>query len=77
MKLISLLLTVSLAFSDAQYNNPHWRTGHSAIVHLFEWKWSDIAEECERFLAPNGFGGIQLSPPNENTIIPLDWLPGI
>ncbi len=22
--------------------------GKTAIVHLFEWKWSDIAAECER-----------------------------
>lgn len=36
------------------------------MVHLFEWKWSDIAAECERFLAPNGYAGVQISPPNEN-----------
>lgn len=31
------------------------------MVHLFEWKWDDIAAECERFLGPRGFGGIQVS----------------
>ena len=30
------------------------------IVHLFEWKWADIAAECENFLAPKGFGGVQV-----------------
>ncbi|KAJ2948964.1 hypothetical protein O0L34_g5903 [Tuta absoluta] len=39
------------------------------MVHLFEWKWDDIANECERFLGPRGFGGIQISPPNENLVI--------
>lgn len=37
---------------------------------MFEWKWVDIAIECESFLAPKGFGGVQISPPNENVIIP-------
>ena len=31
-----------------------------AIVHLFEWKWTDIAAECERFLGPRGFCGVQV-----------------
>jgi alpha-amylase len=31
----------------------------------------DIANECENFLAPNGFAGVQVSPPSENTIISL------
>jgi hypothetical protein len=44
------------------------------MVHLFEWKWRDIANECETFLGPNGFGGVQISPPTENTVITLDWL---
>jgi len=29
-------------------------------VHLFEWKWDDIAAECENFLGPNGFAGVQV-----------------
>ncbi|RZC41135.1 Alpha-amylase domain containing protein, partial [Asbolus verrucosus] len=43
--------------------------GRNSIVHLFEWKWSDIAAECERFLSVKGFGGVQVSPPNENLVI--------
>ena len=41
--------------------NPHFWEGRSAIVHLFEWKFNDIADECERFLAPKGYGGVQVS----------------
>lgn len=38
------------------------------IVHLFEWKFEDIANECEQFLGPNGYKAIQISPVNENTV---------
>ncbi|XP_047533155.1 alpha-amylase-like [Vanessa atalanta] len=44
----------------------------TTIVHLFEWKWRDVADECERFLAPKGFGGVQISPPSENLVIHKD-----
>lgn len=71
MKLFVVILLAGLA--NAQWD-PHWQAGRSAMVHLFEWKWSDIARECEEFLAPNGFGGVQISPPTENTAITLDWL---
>ncbi len=46
------------------------------FVHLFEWKWTDIAEECEQFLGPNGYKAIQISPPQESPIIhepPNPW----
>ena len=34
--------------------------GKQVIVQLFEWKWTDIAKECERFLGPKGFCGVQV-----------------
>lgn len=52
-----LLLGLGLALG---YKNPYYAPGHSTMVHLFEWKWDDIADECERFLGPRGFGGIQV-----------------
>jgi alpha-amylase len=42
-------------------------TPRTVFVHLFEWKWTDIATECEQFLGPKGFAGVQVSPPNEHT----------
>ncbi|XP_071485033.1 alpha-amylase-like [Diadema antillarum] len=45
------------------------------IVHLFEWKWTDIAAECENFLNKYGFGGVQISPPNEHRIVTDPWRP--
>lgn len=44
-----------------QYKDPHCIGGRDGIVHLFEWKWNDIASECENFLGPYGFCGVQVS----------------
>lgn len=55
---ILLLCFVGVAYSDTSRTN--MVPGRSTIVHLFEWKWKDIAEECERFLGPHGFGGVQV-----------------
>ena len=47
-------------------------SGHMAagdvFVHLFEWKWSDIATECETVLGPAGFTAVQVSPPQEHSL---------
>ncbi|XP_072276957.1 alpha-amylase-like [Pyxicephalus adspersus] len=72
MKLLLLFAFVGLC--AAQYNS-NFRAGRTSMVHLFEWRWSDIAAECERYLAPNGFGGVQISPPNENIVISNPWRP--
>jgi alpha-amylase len=66
--LIVILLVIGAAFVESQHD-PHWQTGRSVMVHLFEWKWQDIARECEAFLAPNGYAGVQVSPPTENSVI--------
>lgn len=54
-----LILFAGLELCWAQYN-PNTLPGRTSIVHLFEWRWNDIALECERYLAPNGFGGVQV-----------------
>ncbi|KAE8751009.1 Alpha amylase [Frankliniella occidentalis] len=48
---------------------PNMAPGRNAIVHLFEWKWNDIAAECENFLGPMGYGAVQVSPVQENVIV--------
>lgn len=57
MKLFILVALFGLGLAQ---HNPHTKHGRTAIVHLFEWRWADIAAECERYLAPNGFGGVQV-----------------
>lgn len=51
------------------HHEPNVVDGRTTIVHLFEWRWRDIAEECELFLGPYGYAGVQVSPPNENGIV--------
>jgi len=41
----------------------------TAFVHLFEWKWTDIANECRTFLGPKGFTAVQVSPPSEHAVL--------
>jgi alpha-amylase len=43
--------------------------GGGAFVHLFEWKWTDVAKECETFLGPKGFAAVQVSPPSEHAVL--------
>lgn len=45
------------------------------LVHLFEWKWTDVARECTSFLGPKGFGGVQVSPPQEHVVLPGSGYP--
>jgi len=63
MKLLSSIMALAWAQWD-----PNYATGHSGMVHLFEWHWGEIANECESFLGPKRWGGVQVSPPNENRI---------
>ena len=67
---ISSLLIAKNAL--AQYA-PNYAQGHSGIIHLFEWDWPTIADECEKFLGPKKVGGIQISPPTENRIVDGQW----
>ncbi|XP_023224503.1 alpha-amylase 2B-like isoform X3 [Centruroides sculpturatus] len=55
------------------YHQPCMEPGRQVIVHLFEWKWDDIAKECRDVLGPNGFGGVQISPPAEHAILWEPW----
>ena len=52
-------------------------TGHmlagDVFVHLFEWKWNDIATECETVLGPAGVKAVQISPPQEHSLEPPNY----
>jgi alpha-amylase len=41
----------------------------TVFVQLFEWKWTDVATECEQWLGPHGFAAVQISPPQEHAEI--------
>ncbi len=38
-------------------------------MELFEWRWSDIAKECQLYLGPRGFAAVQVSPPSEHAVL--------
>ncbi|XP_001846545.2 alpha-amylase B [Culex quinquefasciatus] len=65
----TIFCAIALATLTVAQYDPHQWPNRTGIVHLFEWKWSDIADECERFLGPRGFGGVQVSPVTENSIV--------
>lgn len=61
MKSVLILFVVTLALSNVfGQKDPHFADGRNTIVHLFEWHWDDIANECENFLGPKGYAGVQV-----------------
>ncbi len=48
-------------------NDPKPAPAGGAFVHLFEWRWADIAKECP-YLAEKGYSAVQVSPPNEHVV---------
>ena len=58
------LMTVFAAVQAAADSPPR-----TAFVHLFEWKWADIAHECEAWLGPKGFAAVQISPPQDHLVV--------
>ncbi|XP_061489842.1 alpha-amylase 1-like isoform X2 [Rhineura floridana] len=59
MKSLLLLLVAAFGLCWSQYKSSPTPV-RTSIVHLFEWRWVDVALECERYLAPNGFAGVQV-----------------
>lgn len=60
-RVVPILVIVSLAVVAVRGQwEAHFTGGRTSIVHLFEWKWNNIADECERFLGPYGYGGVQV-----------------
>ncbi|XP_055895484.1 alpha-amylase-like isoform X1 [Biomphalaria glabrata] len=70
-----VLLVTFFNYALSAYTDPHCIGGRDGIVHLFEWKWNDIAAECERFLGPYGYCAVQTSPANENRIVTNPYRP--
>jgi len=66
---VASVYAVTLVQCYGPYSINNCADNRIAIVHLFEWKWNDIAAECERFLGPMGYCGLQVSPPTENVVI--------
>ncbi|XP_066284507.1 alpha-amylase 1-like [Branchiostoma lanceolatum] len=65
---MKLTIVLSLFLGALAQWDPNNVSGRHTAVHLFEWKWPDIAAECERFLGPYGFGAVQISPASEHRV---------
>lgn len=40
------------------------------FVQLFQWRWPDVAAECEEFLGPRGYKAVLVTPPQEHVSLP-------
>ena len=49
--------------------------GGDVIVHLFQWRWDSVAQECVDFLGPQGYHAVQVSPPQEHVVLPGEGYP--
>ncbi|MEI8346510.1 MAG: alpha-amylase family protein [Pseudomonadota bacterium] len=65
---IFIIPTVALGFTPDTLD-----TNDKAFVHLFEWKWKNVAKECEEFLGPKGYYAVQISPAQEHIDRPEWW----
>ncbi len=64
-----LAASLAAAFSGTAFAlNPS-----DTSVQMFEWSWNDLATECTQFLGPQGYGGIQISPPHASKITGNWW----
>ncbi|CAJ0596057.1 unnamed protein product [Cylicocyclus nassatus] len=64
--LLCILPCLFFVVAADPYDDPNTLPNKQVIVQLFEWKWKDIAAECENFLRYYGYGAVQTSPPNEH-----------
>ncbi|CAL1526033.1 unnamed protein product [Lymnaea stagnalis] len=64
---VCYILLVFVGTSCALYTDPHCKGDTGTIVHLFEWKWTDIEKECE-YLAKAGYCAVQTSVATEHKI---------
>jgi alpha-amylase len=39
---------------------------HDVIANLFEWNWPSVASECTNVLGPQGYGAVQVAPPEDS-----------
>ena len=72
---IALLSLFVIAACSAAQPDPFPRPapGDGVFVQMFEWRWNDLARECEEHLGPAGYAAVQTSPPQEHIPGPQWW----
>lgn len=68
--ILAMLLTLQSSSTPERVSPalPSTDPPRTAFVHLFEWTWEDVAQECT-FLGAHGYAAVQVSPPNEHAVI--------
>ena len=64
--MVMLVVMASVSWSRTTPEAAAQSSPRTVFVHLFEWKWTDIARECETWLGPKGYAAVQVSPPQEH-----------
>lgn len=54
-----MLSTLAVASITADVYTDLRCDGRQVLVELFQWKWEDVARECEVFLGPRGVCAVQ------------------
>ena len=78
--LIALAAIISILIlsprAEAASANPNLNPPYTS-VQLFRWSYNDIATECTQWLGPQGYGGVQISPPEASLsnvgVSPVWW----
>jgi alpha-amylase len=51
-------------------------TGATGVIAaMFDWPWPAIGAECSNVLGPDGYGAVQISPPQEAVVLAADGYP--
>ncbi|HEX4817623.1 MAG TPA: carbohydrate-binding module family 20 domain-containing protein [Nonomuraea sp.] len=61
--LVAALLTIGSLAAPAQAAPPGDK---DVIANLWSWNWTSVARECADHLGPAGYGGVQVSPPQDS-----------
>lgn len=72
---IAAVLAVSIGLADTEEVVATPPGTRDVIANLFEWNWASVGRECRDVLGPRGYGGVQVSPPQEHVVLPGQGYP--
>jgi len=67
--LVALGLTAGITLQTGTAGAATTPPRGDVIANLFEWNWSSVSSECTNVLGPNGYGGVQVAPPEESVTL--------
>ena len=59
--IVGVVVLTTAGDSDGGFQLSQTGAPNGVIVQLFEWRFDDIAKECEEFLGPTGYAGVQVT----------------